>query len=61
MKFKMLTGTASSPETSNITISLKSEGGLKKWLDLDPGNVLLFLKPFFKMFAFNYFCSGNPK
>ena len=38
----MLTSTASSPETSNIRISLKSEDGLKKWLDLDPGSVLLF-------------------
>ena len=38
----MLTGTASSPKTSNIRISLDSEDGLKKWLDIDPGNVLLF-------------------
>ena len=38
----MLTGTASSPETSNIRICLESEDGLKKWLDIDPGNVLLF-------------------
>ena len=38
----MLTGTASSPETSNIRISLEPEDGLKKWLDIDPGNVLLF-------------------
>ena len=38
----MLTGTASSPKTSNIRISLESEDGLKKWLDIDPGNVLLF-------------------
>ena len=36
----MLTDAASSPETSNIRISLESKIGLKKWLDLDPGNVL---------------------
>ena len=49
----MLTGTASSPETSNIRISLESEGGLKKWLDLDPGNVLLFSNLFSRRCLFS--------
>ena len=34
----MLTGTASSLETSDIRISLESEDHLKKWLGLDPGS-----------------------
>ena len=42
----MLIGTASSPQTSNIRISLKSKDGLKKWSDLDPGNVLIFCNLF---------------
>ena len=38
----MLTGVASSPEARNVWISLESEDGLKKWLNIDPGNALLF-------------------
>ena len=49
----MLTGTASSPETSNNRISLESEDGLKKWLDLDPGNVLLFSNLFSRKYLFS--------
>ena len=46
----MLTGTASSPETSDIRISLESEDGIKKWSDLDLGNVLLFSNLFSRCF-----------
>ena len=49
----MLTGTASSPETSNFRISLEYEDGLKKWLDLDPVNVLLFSNLFYRRCLFS--------
>ena len=49
----MVTDTASSPETSNIRISLKSEDSLKKWLDLDPGNVLFFSNLFSRRCLFS--------
>ena len=49
----MFTSTASSHKTSDIRISLKSEDGLKKWLDLDPGNVLFFSNLFSKRCLFS--------